>query len=151
MDLALRKKLLRYYSEEQLRIKELLQNLGFAASSVDVRVLKDITLENFKNKDFYIEWMPITNYCLTGDVLAQMKNKNKIPASPLEFIGALSKMEKMDEISRVCLFQLQKEAGSTQLSWVHLTANGWIQRTICSILSGDGFGPNCLFAVKPQT
>ncbi|OGM96512.1 MAG: hypothetical protein A3B86_00445 [Candidatus Yanofskybacteria bacterium RIFCSPHIGHO2_02_FULL_38_22b] len=150
MKQELKKKLSRFYTKEQIQIRELLNNLGFAASSVDIIVLKDITLENFKNRQFDVEWMPIDGYSLQEEVLAQMEIKNKIPVTPVEFIGALSKMENMDEVSRICLFQL-KLAGSTELSWVHLTANGWIQRTICSIFSGDGFGPHCLFAVKPKS
>lgn len=145
MDEQLKIKLRRFYTEEQIRIKELLEALKFTASSVDVRVLKNIKLRDFENKVFDIEWMPIDKYCLLKEVLEKIENKNKIPANPIEFISALSKMEKMNEISRICLFKLEK------LGWVHLTANGWIQRTICSIFSGDGFGPNCLFAVKTRT
>ena len=144
MDQELKKKLKRFYSEEQIRVMELLQNLGFAASSVDIRVLKNITLEDFKNKEFKVEWMPVDRYCLQAEVITQMESENKIPVSPVEFIGALSKMEKMDKVSRVCLSPLEK------LGWVNLVANDWIQRTICSIFSGDGFGSNCLFAVKTR-
>lgn len=144
MDEQLKIKLRRFYTEEQIRIRGLLETLKFKASSVDVRVLKNVKMEDFENRDFNVEWMFIDRYCLLKDVLEKIESKNKVPVSPIEFIGTLSKMDEMDEISRICLFQLEK------LGWVHLTANGWIQRTICSILSGDGFGPKCLFAVKPK-
>ena len=137
-------KMMRFYSEDHLRVMELLQDLSFAVSSVNPKIFKGITLNNFENNDFYVEWLPIDGYLYQNEVLAKMEEQNKVPVTPVEFIGNLSKMDDLGPQTRICLFQFEK------YGWAHLAANGWIQKTICSILSGDGFGPNCLFAVKSK-
>ena len=141
MDHALKIKLRKYYSEEQIRIMELMESLGFHASSVDVRILKNIELKDFEINTSHVEWMPIDYFSLMREVLEKIEGENKTPASPTEFISAISKMDKITGV-RIGFLQLEK------IGWGHLVSIESIQRSIGSILAGDGFAPGCLFAVK---
>ena len=144
MDATLKLKLRRFYTEEQIRVMELLENLGFKASSVEAKIMAEFQLEDFRDLPPQIEWMPIEHYSLLKDVLKKISDDGKEPVGPLEFISSVSKMDRITGV-RICLFQFER------LGWVHLVSIQQLQRTIGSILSGDGFAPGCLFAVKPRT
>lgn len=138
MDETLRSRLRRFYSEEQIRIMDLTKKLGFHASSIDPKVLKNIFAKDFDIDTSRVEWLAIDNYSLTANVLFKIKAENKVLASPIEFISAVLKIKKIKGV-RIGLM----ENG-------HLVVKEDIQRTIGSILAGDGFAPCCLFAVKSR-
>ena len=127
----------RSYNKEEEAVKDLLKSLRFDASSVDLRIMKD-----FQITAGPVGWMPIAFYSLTKDVLKKIEQDGNTPVSPFEFITAVSKLDKIIGV-KVCLFKFG------ELRWISLIAIENTQRTISSILSGDGYAPNCEFAVKP--
>jgi len=126
-------------SEEDIKARKLLETLGFHTSSV----IPAIPL-GFYRKDSPVEWMQISNYQMTSDVLAQIERENKVPLDPFEFITEVSKLKELIPI-RVCLFRHNDKPAAL------IAAEDVGQRSISSIFSGDGWAPVCQFAVKPES
>ncbi len=121
-------------SEEEKYVQRMLSGMGFQNSSVDPKILEF---------GVSVEWMPIDHYSLTKDVLAKIEKEGKISVEPIEFIGAVSRMKKIEEV-KVCLCSIDG------INIGALVASEDIQREIVSIFSGDGFAPCCTFAVKSR-
>lgn len=120
--------------------KEKLRELGFGVSSV----LPEL-IDGLRFRAHTVRWMRIPHYSLLKDVLAQMEAEEVEPAHRFDFIGTLLSMHPIIG-SRVCL--IKKPDGT----WGHLAATQYgegpsSERSLVSIMSGDGFGPNCHFAV----
>ena len=123
--------------------KEMLRELGFQVSSVPAELLKGFNLCVPA-----LGWMPIPRYSLLKDILKHMEAEDFEPASVSKFISSFIDRRPIVD-SRICL--IKKKDGT----WGHLVATQYgtavgSERSLAAIMSGDGFGPNCHFAVVPK-
>lgn len=132
----------RYVSKEVEASRRLLQRLRFQCSAVERWILKGFRLNQQKPK---IEWLPVERYCLTADILAMIEREGKVLANRFDYLADVSEMEKITGI-RVCLWLRDDNS-----HWDALVAIEGIQRTISSLLSGDGWAPPCFVAVVSKS
>lgn len=131
-------------TEDQKKIRnywiQFWKELNFHVGTVGSNIMENIKLEDIKAESSPIEWLPIRDYSLTNQIINRIKKENKFPASPLKFLGSVSKMKAIDNI-KVCLF-LDGE------KWVAFVAMEEMQRTISFLNTGDGWNTKCEFAVE---
>src|SRR5690348_13841102 len=91
-----------------------------------------------------VGWMTLSRYALLKDVIAEAEKKDCEFAPTFAFVSAVVRMHPITG-SRICLFKIEKGWGSLVATEY---GNGpGNERSLVSIMSGDGFGPNCHFAV----
>lgn len=120
----------------------LLRRLRFHCSAVEYWLLKGFRLNQQKPK---IEWLAVERYCLTADILAMVAREGKVLANRFDFIADICGMGKIMGI-RVCLWLRDDNS-----HWDAIVAIEGVQRTISSLLSGDGWAPPCLIAVVSKS
>lgn len=121
---------------EIIKVKGFFQDLGFPASSIDPRIIK-----NFKYTREPVEWLSIDYYHTSAQVLSKINASKKVSVTSSEFISEVSRMREFKDVL-VCFIDVKGIGKGCLVSSVN------IQKEITAIFSGDGFASCCKFAIK---